>query len=247
MPVTSMLLTARATLASALLTQGAASPVDPIQAAREVFAGSDFWWKRLQTGKVPETPWLQSILNAIIKAIGNLLDVLFRFIAKLLIRIYASLGGESSGGTWFVWILAGALVLLAVWKLAPTLLAWFQRTKVAVPLNVEAETLPESSELRIQAEEALRAGRYDEAVRLALLALISMLEAKGLLRYDTTRTNREYRTELRARPELADRFGRLARIHETIWYGRMPASREQAEESIRLFHSTIDSEALSPG
>ena len=43
----------------------------------------------------------------------------------------------------------------------------------------------------------VRHGKYAEAIRLALLALIARLEKQGLIRYDTTRTNREYQMELR--------------------------------------------------
>ena len=92
----------------------------------------------------------------------------------------------------------------------------------------------------------IRLTRHAEAIRLALLAMIASLEKRGLLRYDTTRTNREYRAELRPRPELAEPFGRLARIYEGVWYGRQPAGPEQAEESIRLCVSMIDGEALTP-
>ena len=87
---------------------------------------------------------------------------------------------------------------------------------------------------------------HAEAIRLALLALIARLEKQGRLRYDTTRTNREYQRELRPTPELAACFGQLARIYERVWYGRMPAGRAEAEQAIGLSGSVIDREGLAP-
>jgi hypothetical protein len=86
---------------------------------------------------------------------------------------------------------------------------------------------------------------YAEAIRLALLALIARLEKQGLLRYDTTRTNREYQMELRHRSELAACFGQLARIYERVWYGRVPAGRAEAEQAINLCGSVINREELA--
>ena len=87
---------------------------------------------------------------------------------------------------------------------------------------------------------------YAEAIRLALLALIARLEKQGLLRYDTTRTNREYQMELRHTSELAACFGQLARIYERVWYGRVPAGRAEAEQAISLCGSVINREDLAP-
>ena len=96
------------------------------------------------------------------------------------------------------------------------------------------QTLAEASDLFEQAGQAFRDGSHAEAIRLALLALIARLEKQGLLRYDTTRTNREYQRELRPWSELAACFGQLARIYERVWYGRVPAGRAEAEQAIRL-------------
>ena len=87
---------------------------------------------------------------------------------------------------------------------------------------------------------------YADAIRLALLALIARLEKHGLLRYDTTRTNREYQRELRQRADLAACFGQLARIYERVWYGRASAGRAEAEQAIGLCGSVINREDLAP-
>ena len=112
--------------------------------------------------------------------------------------------------------------------------------------GVTWQTLAEASDLFEQAGQAFRDGMHAEAIRLALLALIARLEKQGLLRYDTTRTNREYQVELRHRSELAACFGQLARIYERVWYGRVPAGRAEAEQAISLCGSVINREDLAP-
>ena len=75
---------------------------------------------------------------------------------------------------------------------------------------------------------------------------IARLEKQGLLRYDTTRTNREYQRELRTGRTWPRRFGQLARIYERVWYGRASAGRAEAEQAIGLCGSVINREDLAP-
>ncbi|WP_165075809.1 DUF4129 domain-containing protein [Paludisphaera rhizosphaerae] len=226
----------------------APADADPARLAREVMGGSDFWWKQLKPGTTPEAPWLKKlgaamldVLIRILEAVGSVIGWFFRLFGR-----FTGTGG--SGGSVLVWIVAGAIIAWAMWKLIPL---FFRGSGGAPPIAradaLALETLAAASDLREQAAHALASGRHAEAIRLALLALIAALEQQGLLRYDTTRTNREYRAELRPRPDLAERFGRLAVIYERVWYGREPAAREQAEESIRLCALAIDGEAVSPG
>ena len=106
--------------------------------------------------------------------------------------------------------------------------------------------LAEATDLFAQAGQAFRDGKHAEAIRLALLALIARLEKQGLLRYDTTRTNREYQRELCQRADLAARFGQLARIYDRVWYGRASAGAAEAEQAISLCGSVINREDLVP-
>jgi hypothetical protein len=226
----------------------ATAEADPVGLAREVMRGDDFWWKRLEPGKSPEIPWLAKVVVAIVGLLYRLWTLVRDAILALLRLLFGRISAEGSGGTILIWVLAVAIIAWAAWKLIPLLFRGEGRIPPTTsPDAVALETLAAASELREQASHALGQGRHAEAIRLALLALIAALEQRGLLRYDTTRTNREYRTELGPRPDLAERFGRLARIYERVWYGREPAGREQAEESIRLCASPIDGEAVGPG
>jgi Domain of unknown function (DUF4129) len=227
---------------------GAAGDVDPVLVARDVFQDSDFWWKRLEPGIAPGTSWLQTVWNAILDVLGRIWEAIWRPIARILRLLFGGFSGASSGGSWLVWIVALAILVWAIWKLLPMIVQWLRADAPRVrPEAVASQSLPAAADLREQAQQALRDGRHAEAIRLALLALIAALEKQGLVRYDKTRTNREYRAELFRQPELATRFGRLARIYEGVWYGPGTAGREQAEESILLCVPPINVEGPSPG
>jgi Domain of unknown function (DUF4129) len=220
--------------------------VDPAVAAREVFQGQDFWWKRIETKTVP-TSWLQSILQAIAEFIGRIVRDIFEWIARLLAGLFRALGGGAGADSTSVWVIIAVVLAWAIWRLYPVIVRWLMSGPPAPTTDgVTWQTLPESADLYDQADRVLADGQYAEAIRLALLALIARLERRGLLRYDTSRTNREYQVELRHRTELAALFGQLARIYDRVWYGRVSADRADAERAIQLCGSAINREDLAP-
>jgi hypothetical protein len=239
-------------VAAPLPTFAAAPPsgpvgADPARAAREVFQDPGFWWKRLETRTV-STSWLESLLMAAWDLFVRLLAKIWELIARILRSLFGIFAGDASGGTIVVWLLVVALLAWSAWKLYPAIVRWLgDSTPAPGPHEgVAGQTLAEASDLFEQAGQALRDGLPAEAVRLALLALIARLQQHGLLRYDPTRTNREYQGELRRTTDLAACFGQLARIYERVWYGRLPAGRAEAEEAIRLCGSVINREDLAP-
>jgi Domain of unknown function (DUF4129) len=221
--------------------------VDPGRAARDVLLAQDFWWKRIEPRPV-STSWFQSILAAVLEFLGRVLRSIWDVIVRIFRFLFGMFGGVSSGGgTLAIWMIVLALLAWSIWKLYPVVKRWLGTSR-SLPGTREAvawEPLAEASDLFEQAGRSFREGQYAEAIRLALLALIARLEKQGRLRYDTTRTNREYQRELRQTPELAACFGQLARIYERVWYGRMSAGRAEAEQAIRLCGSALDGEGLA--
>ena len=219
---------------------------DPALAARDVFQDQDFWWKRIEPRPV-STSWLDSILAAALDLFDRVLHAIWELLAKILRSLFSIFTGASSGGTVAVWLIVAALLAWSIWRLGPVIVRWLRGSAPAPSRQggVTWQTLAEASDLFEQAGQAFRDGMHAEAIRLALLALIARLEKQGLLRYDTTRTNREYQVELRHRSELAACFGQLARIYERVWYGRVPAGRAEAEQAISLCGSVINREGLA--
>lgn len=228
---------------------------DPERVAREVFQGPDFWWKRVEESKVQEAEsgfwwWLWEIVKGVWKAVGWVMMKVGEFLGWLLKKLFGWLwmgGTGSAADSVVVWVVVLVVVGLLAWKFYPALARWLRREvepRRRPGEGLELQTLAEATDLLDQAGEALREGKYPEAVRLALLAVIARLEKQGLLRYDTTRTNREYQTELRPRADLSARFGQVARIYERIWYGRGEASSTDAQEAIRLSGLMVERKEL---
>jgi hypothetical protein len=221
--------------------------VDPALAAREVLADQDYWWKRIERRTVPATG-VQAFFAAVLEFPLRLLRAIWDWIVELMRGLSGLMRGDWSGGTGLIWLIAALFLAWAIWKLYPVIAQWILDTGASsVGPNVENpsyQMLAEPSDLFRQASEAFGDRQYAEAIRLALLALIARLEKRGLLRYDTTRTNREYQMELRHASDLAAGFGKLARIYERVWYGRVPAGRDLAEQAISLCRSLSSEEDL---
>jgi hypothetical protein len=249
------LLAAAATLwlVTALLPTFADAPppartgADSARAAREVLQDQDFWWKRIEPRTI-STSWLESMLRSVRDLLGRLLQRIAELLASILRSLFGVFTGGSSGGAVVVWLIVAALLAWSILKIYPAIVRWLSGSAPAPSMSEEvlSQTLAQASDLFEQAGQAFRAGMYAEAIRLSLQALIARLEKQGLLRYDRTRTNREYQHELRHASELAACFGQLARIHERVWYGRVPAGRAEAEQAISLCRATMNREDLGP-
>jgi hypothetical protein len=219
--------------------------VDPARAACDVFQDESFWWKRLEPRTV-SLSWFESIVAAVWSSIRPGLNGILEWIAAFLRKFFSVFGRPYTGGAGAIWLIVIGLLAWATWKLAPAIVRWLSgRRPVRITHeDVTWQPLAEAADLFAQAGQAFRDGLHAEAIRLALLALIARLEKQGLLRYDTTRTNREYQRELGQRADLAACFGQLARIYDRVWYGRARAGAAEAEQAISLCGSVINREDL---
>ncbi len=237
----------------------AATGVDPGVAAREVLGGEDYWWKHIESRTVQLTgplAFLQRVLEwigRVLKPVWDFIVEVARYIFRVFRGLYAVLRGDWSEGMNLIWLVAVVVLGWAMWKLSPLLkylpviARWFGSGGAPGANDATTagwQTLPEPSDLFMQASDAFAARAFADAIRLALLALIARLEKQGLLRYDNTRTNREYQRELRPHQDLAARFAHLARIYERVWYGREKAGPAEAQEAIGLCKLLINGEEL---
>ena len=145
-------------------------------------------------------------------------------------------------------ILIGAL--LAVIGVAVVRFAMSRPAKQAKPPSAPTE-LPPANEPRPdeqpspvlwrRAEELARSGQHRAAVRAIYLAVLSLLHAQRLLRYEPTRTNGEYVRQVRLAQDapagLAEPFERLTNRFEVLWYGTADASPNDFEACLRLAES----------
>ncbi len=84
----------------------------------------------------------------------------------------------------------------------------------------EEETIT-TTEALDRAQVDVRAGNYRGAARHLYLSSLLWLEERGLLRYDRSRTNREYLSQLRGKP-VHDDLAPVVETFERVWYGHRP-------------------------
>jgi hypothetical protein len=220
---------------------GKAALQNASQTAREVFEGQDFWWKR--TRHIADADAGMSWFAIVLEALGNLLKRIWEIIAGLF-QWNLGLSGWP-GGIVVIWLVVALALAWMLWKLSFWFWSWwaqFKRpgqSKASLPAQ---ETLPEASVLLERAAQAAAAGEYSQALRFAFLALLASLQSDGMLRYDPSRTNREYEQDLKHESEILSVFHQVARPYERVWYGRYPADRPEVERVFVLCRRLVGKE-----
>lgn len=70
-----------------------------------------------------------------------------------------------------------------------------------------------------RAQSLSRGGDYRAAVRYLYLSSLLMLDERGLLRYDRSRTNREVLRSVSDKPELSQPLTEVVDVFDNVWYG----------------------------
>ena len=109
-----------------------------------------------------------------------------------------------------------ALVLLYVFRsLFFDLVA---ESRLAEDASAESEPLTAEQALA-RAHSLSRGGDYRSAVRYLYLSSLLLLDERGLLRYDRSKTNREYLRSLSNTPELSEPLNEVIDVFDNVWYG----------------------------
>jgi len=144
-----------------------------------------------------------------------------------------------------------ALVLgLALAAAAAGLLRLARRPRTARLVKTSAlASAPERLEdpaAHLSLAEAALSSNAREAIRQALLALLSWLERRRLARPDRAKTNRELAGELPDRgasPELSEAVERLLRWYDRAFYSLSPVSTREAQQFIHQISALQSSPA----
>jgi hypothetical protein len=103
-----------------------------------------------------------------------------------------------------------------------------------------------AAQMRRDADGLAAAGRYAEAVRDRLRALVRTLEDQGVLDYRPGRTADEVAREAApAIGTLADRLRRCTRDFDEIWYGGRPADADDYDR-LRELDRALSSRSVVP-
>jgi len=151
-------------------------------------------------------------------------SLLLRAVGRVLREIGELLDGAASAapggplGLLLLTLLLGLLVAVVVGKLRPG------RDSSTAAALFEGGRVLSAGEHRARAEAAAAEGRFADAVRERLRAVVRELEARGVLDPRPGRTADEVAREAGAAvPEVAGDLTRAARVFEQVWYGGRPA------------------------
>jgi len=172
--------------------------VDPL---KEILARPEFQWES-QTSEAPN--WLQKLLNAFF-------DLLERLAFGVQNTIYYGR----------VPLLVGAaiLLILSLFYISRRLSRNLVREAELAAEGGEDESLLTSKGALQRAQTLSTQGDYRNAIRYLYLSSLLVLDERGLMRYDRSRTNREYLRSVSSRPQLANPLRDVIDVFDKVWYG----------------------------
>jgi hypothetical protein len=118
-------------------------------------------------------------------------------------------------------VLGGAVLFAALALAARSLLRSIRPEAATAGLDGLEHGLTAAQALQ-QAEAHSQQGDYRSAVRYLYLSTLLLLEEHGVLRYDRSRTNREYLRSVAGEPELYSTLQSVVDVFDRVWYGFQP-------------------------
>jgi hypothetical protein len=143
--------------------------------------------------------------------------------------VFPGLGLGAGGVQMLGWVVAGLFVLLAIavlLHLTRSGTAWWQaRDRSGASGGAAAADAGSLSAADWQARARMlaEAGRWRDAVLAQYQALVLVLDARGALRYDASKTPGDYRRELRGDPAMSRLFETFLRAFEPAAFGSRAA------------------------
>jgi hypothetical protein len=93
-------------------------------------------------------------------------------------------------------------------------------TPVDLPVSASSDDEPTSAAQAVDVAANFAAVRdYRSAIRYLYLASLLHLDERGLIRYDSTLTNREHLRQVREQPQLYELLRSVVNVFEDVWYG----------------------------
>ncbi|MDX1520181.1 MAG: DUF4129 domain-containing protein [Anaerolineae bacterium] len=159
----------------------------------------------------------------------SLLDLLFDRLLRAIINFLSRFVPENTlislNAQWVSYLITATTVLallLILIYLSRSILAEFSDQAGLNPDQRDGdEPLTAESALK-KAQTLSSGGDYRTAVRYLYLSSLLLLDERGLLRYDRSRTNREYLRSVAHLPRLAAALRDVIDIFDRVWYGYQP-------------------------
>lgn len=171
-----------------------------IEPLKEILARPEFQWE--QTSQGPN--WLQRIL-----------DAFYNFFERMAFGVQNTL----YYGRVPLMIGAALLLLLSLFYISRNLSRSLVREAELNAQGSEDEALLTSKGALQRAQTLSSQGDYRNAIRYLYLSSLLVLDERGLLRYDRSRTNREYLRSVSSKPGLATPLRDVIDVFDRVWYG----------------------------
>lgn len=115
--------------------------------------------------------------------------------------------------------LASLLLAAVIFLVFRTLFADFAR-EARMANHGDDEDAPLTSEVAFERAQRLSSvGDYRSAVRYLYLSALLIMDERGVLHYDRSKTNREYLRSVAGAPDLSEPLGEVIDVFDNVWYG----------------------------
>lgn len=179
---------------------------DDLEPLESILARSEFEWETPEPS--PLGKWFEELINRIVE-------------------FFAGISGEagiaSSSILEIVLFTLGIIVFLIILLTAMRGIRAFFAPQAEVEQDLDQSETPVTAEGAIKKARAFSEdGDYRNAVRYLYLSSLMFLEERGVLRFDLSRTNREYINDFSHRPEVVGLLGEVIEVFDRVWYGYQP-------------------------
>lgn len=179
----------------------------------EILARPEFQWP--EAGLNPAADWLQRIIAEINRWLNEVLGFTFDVASSDAVTL----------------LMAILLAVVFVFVLRTLFSDFFDEAKI----NKEGgEDEPLTSEAALaKAQQLSRGGDYRAAVRYLYLSTLLILDERSVMRYDRSKTNREYLRGVANSPELSEPLGEVIEVFDNVWYGQHSLEEESFQHYSR--------------
>ncbi len=152
---------------------------------------------------------------------------------------------ESSGiGTFLTYLVAGAVVIFAVYMIVRAILnkesAWIfgkSRKNIAVQ-DIDGENIHEM-DFPVLVEDTIATGNYRLAIRYYYLWLLKELSEREIIQWHYEKTNSDYAYEIK-KESLRKQFEYLSYVYDYSWYGEFPINESAFAKVRKAFRETLN-------
>lgn len=174
--------------------------IQDIEPLKKILARPEFQWDASR----PAPDWFQQLLDAFF----NLME-----------RLAFGVQNTFYYGRVPLMIGAALLLLLSLLYISRNLSRSLVREAELNAQGSEDEALLTSRGALQRAQTLSGQGDYRNAIRYLYLSSLLVLDERGLLRYDRSRTNREYLRSVSSKPQLATPLRDVIDVFDRVWYG----------------------------